>query len=42
MANLKLKTPSGGSLNLVSADTASDLTVTVPATTGTMALYADP
>ncbi len=35
MANLKLKTPSGGSLNLVSADGASDLTLTFPATTGT-------
>jgi hypothetical protein len=35
MANLKLKNPSGGSLNLVSADSASDLTVTFPATTGT-------
>jgi hypothetical protein len=36
MANLKLKTPSGGSLSLVSADTASDLTVTVPAQSGTL------
>jgi len=35
MANLKLKNPAGGSLNLVSADGASDLTVTFPATTGT-------
>ena len=35
MANLKLKNPSGGSLNLVSADGASDLTVTFPAATGT-------
>jgi hypothetical protein len=35
MANLKLKNPSGGSLNFVSADGASDLTVTFPATTGT-------
>jgi hypothetical protein len=35
MANLKLKNPGGGSLNLVSADSASDLTVTFPATTGT-------
>ena len=35
MANLKLKNPSGGSLALVSADGASDLTVTFPATTGT-------
>jgi hypothetical protein len=35
MANLKLKNPSGGSLNLVSADGGSDLTVTFPATTGT-------
>ena len=36
MANLKLKNPSGGSLNLVSADGASDLTVTFPAKTGTV------
>jgi hypothetical protein len=36
MANLKLKTPSGGSLNLVSADTASDLTLTLPANTSTV------
>jgi len=35
MANLKLKNPSGGSLNFVSVDGASDLTVTFPATTGT-------
>jgi hypothetical protein len=35
MANLKLKNPSGGSLNFVSADGASDLTVTFPAATGT-------
>lgn len=35
MANLKLKNPGGGSLNFVSADSASDLTVTFPATTGT-------
>ena len=35
MANLKLKNPSGGSLSLVSADGASDLTVTFPAVTGT-------
>ena len=35
MANLKLKNPAGGSLNLVSADGASDLTVTFPAVTGT-------
>jgi hypothetical protein len=35
MANLKLKNPAGGSLNLVSADGASDLTLTFPATTGT-------
>ena len=35
MANLKLKNPAGGSLNLVSADGASDLTVTFPAGTGT-------
>ena len=36
MANLKLKTPSGGSVSLVSADSASDLTVTVPANTSTL------
>ena len=35
MANLKLKNPAGGSLNFVSADSASDLTVTFPAVTGT-------
>jgi hypothetical protein len=35
MANLKLKNPGGGSLNFVSADSASDLTVTFPAVTGT-------
>jgi hypothetical protein len=35
MANLKLKNPAGGSLNFVSADGASDLTVTFPAKTGT-------
>ena len=35
MANLKLKNPSGGSLNFASADGASDLTVTFPAVTGT-------
>jgi len=35
MANLKLKNPSGGSLNFASADSASDLTVTFPAVTGT-------
>ena len=35
MANLKLKNPSGGSLNFVNADGASDLTVTFPAVTGT-------
>ena len=35
MANLKLKNPSGGSLNLVSVDGASDLIVTFPAGTGT-------
>ena len=35
MANLKLKNPAGGSLNFASADGASDLTLTFPATTGT-------
>ena len=38
MANLKLKNPAGGSLNLVSADGASDLTATVPTRTGTFML----
>jgi len=38
MANLKLKNPAGGSLSLVSADGASDLTVTFQALTGTAAL----
>lgn len=41
MANLKLKNPSGGSLNLVSADGASDLTVTFPAVTGTAMVSAN-
>lgn len=36
MANLKLKTPSSGSVTLTSNDTASDLTVTFPAATGTV------
>ena len=36
MANLKLKNPAGGSLALVSADGASDLTATFPAKTGTV------
>jgi hypothetical protein len=38
MANLKLKNPSGGSLALVSADGASDLTATFPAKTGNVAI----
>ena len=36
MANLKLKATSGGSVSFVNGDTASDLTVTFPATTGTV------
>ena len=36
--SLKLNTASGGSITLQEADTASNLTITVPATTGTMAL----
>ena len=35
MANLKLKATSGGSVSFVNGDTASDLTVTFPAVTGT-------
>ena len=35
MANLKLKATSGGSVSFVNEDTASDLTVTFPAVTGT-------
>jgi hypothetical protein len=31
MANLKLKAPSGGSVSIISADSASDYTLTVPA-----------
>jgi hypothetical protein len=36
--SLKLNTASGGSITLQEADTASNLTITVPATTGTIAL----
>jgi hypothetical protein len=36
--SLKLNTASGGSITLQEADTASNLTLTVPATTGTIAL----
>jgi hypothetical protein len=36
--SLKLNTASGGSITLQEADTASNLTITVPATTGTLAL----
>jgi hypothetical protein len=35
--NLKLNTSSGGSIALTPADTVSNITVTVPATTGTLA-----
>ena len=36
MSNIKLNTPSSGSITLTPANTASNLTVTVPATAGTM------
>lgn len=36
MSGIKLATPSSGSISLSPADTASDLTITVPAVTGTM------
>jgi hypothetical protein len=36
--SLKLNTASGGSITLQEADTASNLTITVPAVTGTMAI----
>jgi hypothetical protein len=36
--SLKLNTASGGSITLQEADTASNLTITVPATTATMAI----
>ena len=38
--NIKLATPSGGSVTLSSADTASNLTVTVPAVTGYVQAFA--
>ena len=37
MSAIKLSTPSSGSISLTPADTASNLTITVPAVTGTMA-----
>jgi hypothetical protein len=37
MSAIKLSTPSSGSISLSPADTASNLTITVPAVTGTMA-----
>jgi hypothetical protein len=38
MSAIKLSTPSSGSISLSPADTASNLTITVPATTATMAI----
>jgi hypothetical protein len=38
MSAIKLSTPSSGSISLSPADTASNLTITVPAVTGTMAI----
>jgi hypothetical protein len=38
MSAIKLSTPSSGSISLSPADTASNLTITVPAVTGTMNL----
>ncbi len=38
MSAIKLATPSSGSISLSPADTASNLTITVPAVTGTMAI----
>lgn len=38
MSAIKLITPSSGSISLSPADTASNLTITVPAVTGTMAI----
>jgi hypothetical protein len=40
--SLKLNTASGGSITLQEADTASNLTITVPAVTGTMATSTTP
>ena len=36
MSSIKLSTPSSGSISLTPADTASNLTITVPAVTGTI------
>jgi hypothetical protein len=38
MSAIKLSTPSSGSISLTPADTASNLTITVPAATATMAI----
>jgi hypothetical protein len=38
MSAIKLSTPSSGSISLSPADTSSNLTITVPAVTGTMAI----
>lgn len=38
MSAIKLATPSSGSISLSPADTSSNLTITVPAVTGTMAI----
>jgi hypothetical protein len=38
MSAIKLSTPSSGSISLSPADTASNLTITVPAVSGTMAI----
>lgn len=36
MSTLKLKTPAGGSISLTPTDTASDVTLTLPAGNGTI------
>lgn len=41
MSSLKLKTPSGGSVSFNATDTANDVTLTVPATIGTLLTTAD-
>jgi hypothetical protein len=42
MSAIKLSTPSSGSISLSPADTASNLTITVPAVSGTMATLTTP
>jgi hypothetical protein len=42
MSAIKLSTPSSGSISLTPADTASNLTITVPAVSGTMATLTTP